>query len=500
MFIQIFLFELYYRLRRPTTWLYFLLWLVLAFVTVAIDGITFGANNIYKNAPFPIALALVVGSALGMLVTSAMFSPTIQRDYETGIYPLYFTTPISKIAYLLGRFTGTFVITALIFTSLPLGIFIGSLICPALGWTDTARIGPNHLINYLQPYLVFVLPNVFAIGTIFFTVATLSRKMVFAYLANVILLVAYLIAFSQLSDLDHIKTYALLDPFGLMSIIDITRYWTTTEMNSMLIPFISTILYNRIAWITLGSLIFTLCFALFKFQTPVGTGKKRVESEESVTHLDLSKLIATHTTYTTANYIALMFNGAWIGFVNIVRQVPFIGIVMGGISFMQLASNNLQALYDTKIYPVTYALLELTRGSFAFFFLIIITFYSGELVWNERELKLDQLYDTLPVPNWISFWSRAFTLFLINILLVTVIMVVSILIQLEHNYTHFELALYFKALYIVILPEYLCISIFALFIQTIIGNKFAGHGNTQSYLELGGFFREHCSNHLHKSN
>jgi ABC-type transport system involved in multi-copper enzyme maturation permease subunit len=148
MFLQIFLFELYYRLRRPTTWIYFALLMIVIFLTVAIDGVTFGANNIYKNAPCPIALALVVGSALGMLISSAMFSPTVQRDYETGIYPLYFTTPISKFAYLGGRFAGTFVVTALIFTALPLGIYIGSIICPPLGWTDAARIGPNHFINF----------------------------------------------------------------------------------------------------------------------------------------------------------------------------------------------------------------------------------------------------------------------------------------------------------------------------------------------------------------
>ncbi len=487
MFLQIFLFELYYRLRRPTTWIYFALLMIVIFLTVAIDGVTFGANNIYKNAPCPIALALVVGSALGMLISSAMFSPTVQRDYETGIYPLYFTTPISKFAYLGGRFAGTFVVTALIFTGLPSGIYLGSIICPPLGWVDAARIGPNHFINYFQPYVMFVLPNIFIAGAIFFTVATLSRKMLFAYLANVILLVAYLIALTQLSNLDHIKTYALLDPFGLMANMDVERYWTTSEQNTMLVPFIGSILYNRVIWTAIGGFIFALCYALFKFETPAGTGKKQKAEKESLSHSDLSKLPKTVTTYTTAGQIGLMLNGAWINFVNTVRELPFIGIVLGGVAFMIFASTNLQAIYDTKIYPVTYALLELTRGSFGLFFLIIITFYSGELVWNERELKLDQMYDTLPVPNWLSFWSKALTLFLINVLLVTVIMVVSILIQLAHAYTHLELLLYIKTLYFIVLPGYLLISIFALFIQTIINNKFAGHFVMVAYYVI--FFR-----------
>jgi len=475
MFLQIFRFEIYYRLRRPTTWVYFILLLAIMFCTVAFDGITFAANNIYKNAPLPVTIALTFASSFGMLITSAMFSVTIQRDYETGMYPLFFTTPITKAGYLLGRFAGTFVITALVFAGIPLGIYLGSVISPLFGWVDTARIGPNSLMLYLRPFVEFVLPNIFVAGAIFYTVATLSRKMLFAYLANVILLVAYLIAFSQLSDLDHIKTYALLDPFGLMANIDVTRYWTTTESNSMLVPFTGTILLNRIIWISVGSLILAICYSIFQFATPGNTGKKQKAEKETSGHFDLSKLPGTHSTYSVGNEFGLMLNGGWVNFVNVVRQLPFIGILMGGIAFMLFASTNMQAIYGTKVYPVTYALLELTKGTFSLFLLIIITFYSGELVWSERELKLDQMYDTLPVPNWISFWSKAFTLFLINTLLVTVIMAVSILIQLANGYTHFELMFYIRSLYFIALPEYVLISIFALFIQTIINNKFAGH-------------------------
>ena len=475
MFKEIFLFEIYYRLRRPTTWIYLILLLVLMFCTVAFDGVTFAANNIYKNAPMPVTIALSVASAFGMLITSAMFSVSIQRDYETGIYPLFFTTPATKTGYLFGRFLGTFLITALIFTGLPLGIYIGTLICGPLGWTDVARIGPNSLILYLKPYLVFVLPNVFVAGAIFFTVATLTRKMLFSYLANVILLVAYLIAISQLSDLDNIKIFALLDPFGLMANIDVTRYWTTTEMNSMLVPFKGSILYNRIIWLAIGSVLLAVCYSVFSFATPANTGKKQKGENENEPALDLSQLPKTLTTYSFAGNLKLLFNGAWVSFINTVRQLPFIGILMGGMAFMLFASTNMDSLYGTKVYPVTYALLELTKGTFFLFVLIIITFYSGELVWSERELKLDQMYDTLPVPNWLQFWSKAFTLFLINILLVTVVMAVSILIQLSKGYTHLELMLYVKSLFFLTLPEYVLISIFALFVQTIINNKFIGH-------------------------
>ncbi len=475
MFLQIFSFELYYRLRRPTTWIYFILLFGLMLWMMSSDNVTFGSKNVYKNAPISVTLALTFLGAFGMLIISAMFSVTVQRDYEMNIYPLFFTTPIRKTGYLIGRFCATFCITALIFTGLPLGLYVGSVIWPAFNLIDATKIGPNSFALYLHPYLIFILPNIFIAGTIFFAVATLSRKMLFAYLANVILLVAYLISLNLQSDMENIKRVALLDPFGIGAISEVTRYWTVDESNILPVPFIGTILVNRMIWITVGVLIFAFCYAVFKFKSPATTGKKIKAIESEGDSVSLSHLPVTTTTYALTDHVALMLNGSWVGFVNIVRQLPFIGIVLGGVAFMFFAATNMEALYGTKVYPVTYALLELTKGFFTLFVFIIITFYSGELVWNERELKLDQMFDTLPVPNWIPFWSKAFTLFFINILLVTVIMLTSIFIQFLMGYSHIELLLYLKTLYLIALPQYMLVSIFALFIQTIINNKFVGH-------------------------
>ncbi len=302
MFIQIFLFELYYRLRRPTTWIYFILLLVIMFGTIAIDGITFAGNTIYKNSPMSIALAFSFASAFGMLVTSAMFSVTIQRDYETGIYPLFFTTSISKASYLLGRFAGTFVVTALIFTSLPLGILHKHY--------NLTNAGVDRCFAYraqspgLLPATLFdiCVAQHFCCRRIVFYGSYLTRKMLFAYLANVVLLVAYLIALFQQSDMENIKTFALVDPFGLMSISDVVRYWTTSEENLLLIPFIGTILYNRVIWVLAASVVLAACYSIFKFRSPANTGRKQ-KAEGTESHLDLSQLPKTIPSYTLAQSI-----------------------------------------------------------------------------------------------------------------------------------------------------------------------------------------------------
>ena len=44
-------------------------------------------------------------------------------------------------------------------------------------------------------------------------------------------------------------------------------------------------------------------------------------------------------------------------------------------------------------------MLELVSGTFSAFMLVIITFYAGELAWRERDHRLDQIHDALPIPR-----------------------------------------------------------------------------------------------------
>ena len=91
----------------------------------------------------------------------------------------------------------------------------------------------------------------------------------------------------------------------------------------------------------------------------------------------------------------------------------------------------------TNTYPVTYQVLELAGGSFALFMLIMITFYSGELVWRERDIGVHEIVDALPVPHRTLFLSKLFALFMVQVLLEVVVMLAGIGIQLAKGlYAH----------------------------------------------------------------
>jgi hypothetical protein len=87
-------------------------------------------------------------SFFGIIIIAAIFGTSILRDFQRDTYQILFTKPISKFAYLGGRWAGSFVTTVFAFS----GLLFGDLVGTFAPWADHTRIGPNHLSWYLQPF------------------------------------------------------------------------------------------------------------------------------------------------------------------------------------------------------------------------------------------------------------------------------------------------------------------------------------------------------------
>jgi ABC-2 type transport system permease protein len=85
-------------------------------------------------------------------------------------------------------------------------------------------------------------------------------------------------------------------------------------------------------------------------------------------------------------------------------------IVLAGVLVLVVSSLDLGSIYGTTTYPVTYMVLELIRDVFALFMLIVTTFYAGEMVWREREARMAQMLDALPVPSWLPLAAKTLAL------------------------------------------------------------------------------------------
>src|SRR5271170_1321205 len=232
MFLDFFLFELKLRLKSISTYVYFAMWTLLAFFSVAAEDFgPVGAGKVLLNGPFATLQYFVQLSAFGMIVMSAIFGPSILRDFQRDTYQMVFTKPISKLAYPGGRWAGSLVITLIIFTGLPRGETTGSF-APCAAHT---RIGPIHLAMFAKLYFSIVAVQVFFLGSLFFAVAALTRKIVTVYLQGVALFVTYLILLVSVEQTRSLDRFwpSVFDPLGALLIGTITRYWTVVEQNTL---------------------------------------------------------------------------------------------------------------------------------------------------------------------------------------------------------------------------------------------------------------------------
>ncbi|MFD1468703.1 M1 family aminopeptidase [Hymenobacter caeli] len=492
MFLPILFFEINYRLRRPATWIYFLLLFLMAFLLVTAAGGGFGAGvkiaiggdgqSVKINSPFSLNIITAVLSVFGVIIASSLMGNPVYRDFEYRTHALFYTTPISKFGYLGGRFFGSYLIAVLVFG----GIGVGAALAGAMPWVEADRfLAHAPAGTYVWPYLVLVLPNLFFSGAIFFTGATLTRNILTVYIGSVLLLVMYTIATSYLQDLKNEHLVAALDAYGFAALEFTTRYWTSAEKNRLLLPLSSYVLLNRAVWLGLGLGLLGLCYARFRFSAFASEKpEKKARRAALVAETDLSARPAAQPAGLRLPRVAQVFSGGmslrqwWsltkLEFWGIVRSRAFAAIAGAGVILLLATSSQVGKSFDTTTYPVTYEVIEAITGTFFLFFLAIIIFYSGELVWRERQAGVAQITDAVPVPSWVPFLSKLAALGLVQVVLLAVVMACGLLVQTFKGYFHYEIGLYLQALFLYELPFLLLLCVLSMVTQVVVNNKYLG--------------------------
>lgn len=475
MFKEIFLFEIKFRLKRISTYVYFALWLLMGFLLTSSDSIEIGGTGakILKNSAYLVTLSNTVLMALGMFVISSLTGTAVYRDFEQNTYSIFFTTPLKKSSYLLGRLSASLILSMFVFSGISFGMMFGSV----MPWVNPEKIMHFKLVTYLQPFLVIVVPNIFFTGSLFFLIGTLSRNVLAVYLQSVIFFALYFISIALSRDIDNKFIPALLDPFAIRTIGYLTKYWTISEKNTLLVPLSGVLLYNRLLWSGLGFIAIVAVMRWFKFSSEaisVRRSKKLIETSEAVksVHLLVPKAVQD---FSFSSKVTQFFSLTKFNFFGIFKSLSFWAILLIGMIIVILNGSQAGRLFGTSTYPVTYAILELTSGTFILFFIIISTVYAGELVWKEREANFAQIYDAFPLPGYLSYLSRLVSLMLVHVVLIVALIVTGIFLQAYQGYFKFELAVYLQHYFGLTLPYLFQISALSLLVQTLIKNKFAGH-------------------------
>ena len=476
MWKEFFRFDLRYQLRQPLLWVCALLLAAMAFGASTSDSIQIGGaiGNVNRNAPVVIAQFLGMFSQLAMFVVTIFIAGAVLRDTEVGISDMIFATPMKKVDYLFGRFLAGLIACLVIFLVISLGIMLG----PLMPWVDTARVGPFSLQPYLYGILVFVLPNLLFMSALLMLLAATTRSIIYVYVGVIAFFVLSLVARVLTRDINNEWLASLIDPFGVSAFGRMTRYYTVQESNTMLPDITQYFLANRILWASTALVLFAATVFFFK-PLRAGSGKRLLGKAKSAPEaVQAATAPLTHRPAQAAFTAATAWHQYWsILFFDakaIFKSAPFLVILMFAMMNFIASASLGGNLYGTVFYPVTREMFETLNGSFNFLLIVIVTFYSGELIFKERQAKIAEVTNAMPMANWVPLAAKCSALIGIVFTFMAFGALCGIGVQLVKGGTTIEGLLYIKGITLYAVP-FILMGLFAIVLQIMTNNKFIGY-------------------------
>ena len=484
----IFHFEFGYQLRRYSTWLFFTALTATAFLFVRGNFLADAMYaDFYLNSPFVIAAVTVFVSLFWTLAAGAVAGEAAARDVNTGMHPLMYAAPVSKAAYLGGRFLAAFALNALSMLAVPVGVVL-VIYSPGVA---SEVIGPFRPAAYLTAYFYIALPTAFIGTAIQFAWATLGRRALASYLGSMVL---FFVAYSGMAILglflERQDLALLLDVFAHVFITsDLILGWTPIEKSTRLIELRGALLASRLLWVGIASVALALTYTRFRFVHHT-TGSwwsrcTRRDAAHAPTPASSASLRipvpAFQRTFGFATHLRQTITITWTSFWTIAwRRAGFIVLAVMAFFVILLMPQNMKNM-GTPLLPRTDYLLTLLTAPLGAFMTpwvvipMLIVIYAGELVWREREAGTSEMTNAAPTPEWALFLGKFFGLGLFLATWMVVLTIAGVLVQLRMDYHAFEVGLYLRVLFGLQLPEYLLFAVLAFAVHVLMDQKYTAH-------------------------
>jgi len=501
MFFEIFRFEWRQQLKTPLFWIAVAVFGALAFALASTDAVSLGgaSGNVLRNAPMVTVRLLMPMAIFSIFLVTLFVANAALRDFDLRTSELMFTTPVTRSAYLGGRFVAGYFACLAILLVCQLGLLLGSF----MPWIDQARLGPTSWKGYAWAFGVMAVPDMLFMAGLLFLLATTTRSLLVTYLGVIAYFVLQLVGGLLTRDVNNHVVAALIDPFGSRTLAIVTRYWSADELNHQLPPLRGLLLLNRGLWSAIGLALLAAAFALFRIDREgLRLPRRKPRAEPPLLRASAAAGITAPPKVTLGHgpraHLAQLHKQFLFDTGTVLRGVPFlVMLVFGLVNLFAILALSGQ-IYGTATYPVTHQMLESIQGGFQWLLYIIITFYAGELIWRERSAGVAEVTDAFPTPDWVPLVAKLLALFAVIVIFLLVGSAAGIGWQLAHGYTHLEPGLYLATLPLDAIP-FLLLAALAVFLQVLSNNKFLGYLLTIVWLVAStiGFGLLHWEHHLY---
>lgn len=469
-------FELKHRLTRISTWVYFLVYTGLAFLLTYVQAtplkgvsVNLGfSNKVQITAPIVISITTGLVVYLAVLSIAPIFGQAVFKDYESRMEQILFTAPFQKWRYLGSRFLGAF-LTSIIILS---GVGVAVWIVTYLPTTDAAMVGERRWMAYVMPYFTLVIPNLLGFGAIFFAMAALIKRMAPVYVSSIVLFTGWNIATNLTRDFENRTLRALLDPFGITAARAIGEYWSAAEQNTLLVPFTGVFAWNRLLWVGLGLVMGVIAYGRFKTVPRQKTRSRGVDGENEERP---SVRVQLPPLAVRLRSMRMLFGLAVAELKMALSNIYLLMILLCGVLYVFVISPQIGSMFGTTTWPVSWQVLEVVSDMFGLFALIMTTFYAGELVWRDRDVRMEDVVESQPVSSSYLFGTKLICLILLQAVLTVVVGVCAMVVQVAKGYPVFDFHVYGATLVAKNFADGILLSVLALFIHTLSGHKYIGH-------------------------
>ncbi|WP_423735139.1 M1 family aminopeptidase [Chitinophaga caseinilytica] len=470
MLTKLLAFETGYHFRQSAWWLAAVAFLGLGLVTVRGN---FGGDEVHRNAPYAISVVVALLSLCSVFAATVFSAGALLRDKTFRMDALVFSTAIGKARYFGVKFGGLFIAVFTLLCLAAIGIWLGSLTL------EPSMRGPFVLHHYLQPLLVFGLPNVLFTCGILFALAmrTWDPKMVYAggVLLYILYLTASIAAGSPLlagsNGTGQSLGAILSDPYGLAPFFGGTRYWTYAQRNTELYPLSGALLVNRGLWALLTAGLMWIVYRRFRLSAS-NAASKAEPAQEAETDISATYVTAYTQTSGVKYWISAFRARLGLEVRAVCLHVPFL-LMMGLWAFYMFVELNgsLRGLYGIQTIPgsgqIAQHLISVRPA------ILLIIFYAAELVFAERSSRIDGIIGSTPLPAGILWAGKAASLAVMAVSIVTVNVVTGIVVQMIHGVLPLRLDIYASLYWYAALPLALH-GVLAIFVLTVVRRKFMG--------------------------
>jgi len=441
----------------------------LAFLFTA-NGIEFQGTarggNVYINSGYMIAKFIILMSILTTFIIPTYIGGAVLKDRGSHFDGILFSTPISKKGYIIGRFIGAFTALSLILVAAPIGMFLGTF----WPWALPETFITNEASHYLTAFLGYMMPSVLAMSALIYAVALLTRNMLYCYFVALAMVILFITV-----DISTAIS-GLWDPFMGDVFAEESQYWTAAERNTNVLGFSDSILANRLLWLTIALSVFLFAYRLFSFthvaKVAKENPKKALAEEKLKAAVDVS--INTAPEWSFSTHLQQLAFRTKFEMLSVIKSAPFVILMSFSFFLLFFALTGRETLYDANTYPLTRILLSSIQQALTGALMVVLAFYSAEIIWRERSCKFNEIIDAMPTPNWVFAISKVAALSLVMHAIVLLGIIIAIALQILSGYENLQLGNYIGRGLIYYTIAYVYLAVLSCLFQVLASNRMLG--------------------------